>query len=78
MNAFVADDRHFSPSLLLQQAKKLADTAGKMDDHGKEVVGVSEVLCSSANDGEFVTKIFVVPVLKFLSDVKKLKYTFLF
>ena len=57
-------------SLPLQQAKKLAEAAWKAVDHGKDEVVVSDVLSSSANDGECVTKSFVVLVPKFLSDTK--------
>ena len=64
MNALVADEHRCSPSLPLQQAK-LADAAWKAADHGKDEVVVSDVLSSSVNDGECVTKSFVVPVLKF-------------
>ena len=69
VNAFVADECHCSPSLPLQQAK-LADAAWKAANHGKDKVVVSDVLSSSANDGECMSKSFVVPVLKFLSDTK--------
>ena len=41
-----------------------------MADHGKNGVVVSDILSSSANDGECVTKSFVVPVPKFSSEVK--------
>ena len=84
VNAFVADERCCSPSLPLQQAKKLADAAWKVVNHGKDEVVMSGVLSSSASDGECVTKSFVVPVpkfpsdMKFPSDVLTLKYTLLF
>ena len=83
MNAFVADECHCSPSLPLQQAKKLADAAWKVAIHGKDEVVVSDVLSSSANDKECMTKSFVVPVskfpsgIKFSSDVLIMKYTLL-
>ena len=70
VNAFVADKRRCSPSLLLQQAKKLADAAWKAADHGKDEVVMSDVLSSSSNDGECVMISFVVPVPKFPSDKK--------
>ena len=69
MNTFVADERRCSPSLPLQQAK-LVDAAWKAADHGKDEVVVSEVLSSSTNDGECMTKSFVTPVPKFPSDTK--------
>ena len=69
VNAFVADKCRCSPSLPLQQAK-LADAVWKAANHGKDEVVVSDVLSSSANDGECMTKSFVVPVPKFLSDTK--------
>ena len=69
MNAFLADECRCSPSLPLQQAK-LEDAAWKAANHGKDEVVVSDVLSSSANDGECMTKSFVVPVPKFLSDTK--------
>ena len=67
VNAFVADECRCSPSLLLQQAKTLADTTWKAADYGEDKVVVSDVLSSSANDSEHVTKYFVVPVAKFQS-----------
>ena len=83
VNAFVSDEHHCSPSLPLLQEKKLADAAWKEADHGKDQVVVSDVLSSSANDGERVMKCFVVQVPKFLSenkfpsDVLTLKYILL-
>ena len=77
VNAFVADERRCSPSLPLQQAKKLADAAWKAADHGKDEVVVSDVLSSSANGDECVMISFIVPVPKFPSDVLTLKYTLL-
>ena len=70
MNAFVADERCCFPSLPQRKAKRLADAAWKAADHAKDEVVVSDVLSSSANDGKCVTKSFVVPVPKFLSDTK--------
>ena len=61
----------------------MADAAWKAADHGKDGVVVSNVLSSSANDGECVLKSFVVPVPKFPPDTKippdvlTLKYTLL-
>ena len=49
-----------SPSLPLQQAKKLDDAVWKVVNHGKDKVIVSIVLSSSVNDSECVTKRFVV------------------
>ena len=54
VNAFVVDERHCSPSLPLQQVKKLADAAWKAADHGEVEAVVSDVLFSSANDGAWV------------------------
>ena len=82
MSDFVADERRCYPLLPLQQAK-LADAAWKAADHGKHEVDMSDVLSSSANKGECVTKNFIVPVPKFPSDTKlssdvlTLKYTLL-
>ena len=45
VNAFVTDEHRYSPSLPLQEANELAD-------QGKEEVVVSNVLSSSANDGQ--------------------------
>ena len=56
VNAFVADEHRCSPSLPLQQANKLAGTARKVADHGKDKEVMSNVLSSSANDSECVTK----------------------
>ena len=38
--------------------------------HGKDEVIVSDIMSSSAYDGECVTKSFVVPVPKFPSNAK--------
>ena len=63
---------------------KLADAVWKAADHGKDGAVVSDVQSSSANDGECVTKSFVVPCsfkfpsdTKFPSDVLARKYTHL-
>ena len=82
VNAFVADERRCSPSLPLQQAKKLADAAWKAANLGKDEVVVSDVLSSSTNGDECVMISFIVPVSKFPSDTKfpsdvlTLKYIF--
>ena len=72
MNAFVAEEGRCSSSLPLLQAKKLVNAAWKVADHGKDEVIVSDVLSSSASDGETecVTKSCVAPVPKFPSDTK--------
>ena len=70
VNACVADESRCSPSLPLQQAKKLVDAAWKAADHGKDKVVVSHVLSSSTNDGECMMKSFVVPVPEFPLDTK--------
>ena len=67
VNGLVADERRCSSLLPLQQAKKLADAAWKLVDHGKD-----EVVASSANDGEYVTKSFVVQVPNFPSTTSVL------
>ena len=69
VNAFIADECRCSPSLPLQQAM-LADAAWKVANRGKDEVVVLDVLSSSANDSECMTKSFVVPIPKFLSDTK--------
>ena len=64
VSTFVADECRCSPSLPLQQAK-FVDAAWKVTDHGKDEVVVSDDLSSSVNNGECVTKSFIVPVPKF-------------
>ena len=70
LTAFVADECRCSPLLPLQQAKELADAGWKVADHSKDEVVVSDVLSSSASDGEYSMKSFIVPVPKFPSDTK--------
>ena len=66
VNAFISNKCRSSPSLLVQQAKKLIGGCciWKAADHGKDEVVMSDVLSSSANDGECVMKSFLVPVPK--------------
>ena len=84
VNAFLADECRCSPSLPLQQAKKMTEAAWKATDHGTDEVVVSNVLSSSTNDDECVMISFIVPVpkfpsnAKFPSDVLTLKYILLF
>ena len=64
-------------SLIATTSASKVDAAWKAADHCKDGVVVSDLLSSSANDGECMTKRFVVPVPKFPSDVLTLKYTLL-
>ena len=65
VNAFVDDERCCSALLPLQQAKKPADAVLKADDLGKDEVIVSDVLSSSVNESECLTKALFVHLQNF-------------